>query len=341
MPAVGTVTAISPMTTTRAAHTATLLRDGRVLITGGLDAGASVELFDPGTAAFVPAKPMRAARAAHTATLLADGRVLIAGGYNGSYLSSTEIYDPARGEFSPGPEMREARSGHLAITLRDGRILFVGGVTTGFTFTASAELFDPARNRFDATGPMSVPRESHVGALLPDGSVLVAGGHTGRRQDIRLYASAERYDPVRGVFSPTGSMARRRHKQAAVALADGRVLITGGSDERDDKGQYSDAEIYDPVTSRFTRIGEMQRSRYKHDGAMILLRDGNVLLAGGATTAEVFDPKQNLFALVPASAPLAGSFSAAVRLESGAVLITGGYGDGSGARANAWMYTPR
>jgi hypothetical protein len=47
-------------------------------------------------------------------------------------------------------------------------------------------------------------------------------------------------------------MTRPRHKHAAATLADGRVLITGGSDVRDDRGQYRDAEIYDPQSERFS-----------------------------------------------------------------------------------------
>jgi len=342
LPAPGTLTVIGTMSTARAAHTATVLLNGSALIVGGLDAaGSTAELFDPQPRAFSRTGALRAARAGHSATMLADGRVLIAGGYNGEYLSSSEVYDPARGEFVAGPPMLEPRSSHLAIALKDGRVLFVGGTTTGYRFMSSAELFDPAANRFVATGAMSVPRESHVGALLPDGSVLIAGGHTGRRENIQLYASAERYHPARGVFSPTGSMTRRRHKHAAIGLSDGRVLITGGADERDDQGQYRDAEVYDASTGRFSGIGAMQRSRYKHEGSMVLLRDGSVLLAGGSGSAELFDPRRNAFDLIPASASLAGSFSAVATLPNGSVLITGGYGNGTGARASAWLFTPR
>jgi hypothetical protein len=334
--------AVSAMTVARAAHTATPLADGRVILVGGLEhAGASAELFDPRTRTFSRAASLGTARAGHTATPLADGRVLIAGGYNGDYLASTEVYDPKRGTFEPGPTMVQPRSGHIAVALRDGRVLFVGGVSTGWTFLATAELYDPATNRFSATGSMSLPRESHVGVLLPDGSVLVAGGHSGRRENIQLYANAERYDPARGVFVATGSMTKRRHKHAGIALPDGRVLITGGADERDDRGQYRDVETYDPASGRFTRLGEMRRSRYKHDGSMVLLRDGTVLLAGGAADAEVFDHTRNAFSVVPSDGAMPGSFSAVALLADGSVLITGGYGNGMNVRASAWVYGAR
>jgi hypothetical protein len=340
--AAGTLVGVADMSVSRTAHTATTLQDGRVLLVGGLEtAGSSAELFDPRTRAFTSTGSLNTARATHTATMLNNGRVLIAGGYNGAYLATTEVYDPTTGAFAAGPEMREPRAGHVAVPLRDGRVLFVGGVSTGWSFLASAELYDPETNRFVATGGMSVPRESHVGVRLADGSVLVVGGHTGRRENIRIYASAERYDPARGAFVPASSMTKRRHKHAAIALPDGRVVITGGSDERDDQGMYGDAEVYDAATNRFATLGPMQRPRYKHDGTLIPLRDGTILVAGGAGTVEVFDPTRNTFQLGASSSPLPGSFSAAAGLADGSVLITGGYGNGAAARAGAWLYLPR
>ncbi|MGQ0641574.1 MAG: Kelch repeat-containing protein [Gemmatimonadaceae bacterium] len=247
------------------------------------------------------------------------------------------------GSFAPDSlvavgNMTAARAAHTAPTLSDGRVLFVGGVTTNWTFLATAELFDPAANRFVATGLMSVPRESHVGVLLADGTVLVAGGHSGRRENIQIYASAERYDPERGVFVPIATMTKRRRKHAGITLPNGRVLVTGGADERDDRGQYRDVETFDPATGRFTRLGEMQRARYKHDGSMVLLRDGSVLLAGGAAEAELLDQSSNGFRVVRGAAGLPGSFSAAAQLRDGSVLITGGYGNGANARTSAWLF---
>lgn len=330
------------MNESRAGHTATTLLDGRVLIVGGLSSGpsAGAELYDPTVRRFTPTGKLRVARAAHTATLLADGRVLIAGGYNGEWLSSTEIYDPGSGTFSRGPEMLEPRSDHIAVSLRDGRVLFVGGTSTGYTFLASAEVLDPVSLRFARTGAMSSARESHVGVSLPNGTVLIAGGHAGRRDAIRLYETAELYDPDRGTFRSVGPMTRRRHKHAGALLPDGRVLITGGADERDDQGEYRDAEVYDPRSERYSAVGEMRRARYKHQGTMTLLADGRLLIAGGAGDPELFDPATGRFTLVPSSNALAGNFSAVARVADGHVLIAGGYGNGTGPRNSAWLFVP-
>jgi hypothetical protein len=77
-----TFISVGSMTTPRIGHTATLLLDGHVLITGGSnERPASAELFDPVTNTFTRTGDMTTGRFGNSATLLPDGRVLIAGGY--------------------------------------------------------------------------------------------------------------------------------------------------------------------------------------------------------------------------------------------------------------------
>jgi hypothetical protein len=84
----------------------------------------------------------------------------------------------------------------------------------------------------------------------------------------------------------------------------------------------------------------MLRGRYKHAGSGVLLPDGSILLAGGAVESERFDAVHRAFTLVEGSSRMAGQFSAAALLRDGGVLITGGYGGGTGPRATAWRYRP-
>lgn len=129
------------METPRVNHTATLLANGKVLVTGGFTGStgsgiaASAELFDPLTGNFSRTTDMETVRASHTAALLSDGRVLIAGGSalaaDGDVcatLSSAELFDPASGTFSPTGDMTAFRFGHTATTLKDGKVLIAGGV---------------------------------------------------------------------------------------------------------------------------------------------------------------------------------------------------------------------
>ncbi len=347
MPSVvnGSLVPAPPMSAARASHTATTLRDDRVLVAGGFTEKGSAkgaELFNPRTGRFSALPAMKKTRHSHSATRLPDGRVLIVGGYGEgmAVLTGAEIFNPATNAFAPTGSMRFARAGHVAVLLASGKVLVAGGVGPEWTFLSSAELYDPATGRFSPAGDMTVARESHVGVGLPDGRVLIVGGHRGRRADVTIYASAEMYDPVAGRFRAVGSMRMRRHKHDAVVLPDGQVLVTGGADERDDRGVYASTELFDPKKGSFSAGPSMQLGRYKHAGTSVVLADGNVLIAGGAPQAELYEPRTRRFSLVAGAARMGGQFSAAAALNSGGALISGGYGNGAGPRDSAWLYRP-
>ncbi len=340
------LTLTASMSVERAVHTATTLPDGRALIAGGFTseqrAQFSAELYDPRTSRFSPLPRMITVRHSHTATMLPNGKVLIAGGFASANepVAAAELFDPATGTFAPTASLRAARAGHIAVLLTSGKVLIAGGVGPNWSFLSSAELYDPATGQFTPTSAMSVTRESHIAVRLRDGRVLIAGGHSGRRAGITLYSSAEIYDPATAAFTRVGDMRVRRHKHDAVLLRDGRVLINGGADERDDEGVYSTTELFDPGTGTFTPGPSMRRGRYKHFGSSVLLPDGVVLIAGGAPEAETYDPARGAFAIVDSDARMAGQFPAVTALGAGKVLITGGYGNGGGPRSSAWLYTP-
>ena len=341
-----TVQPTDAMHAVRMAHTATTLGDGRVLIVGGFTAPSiaefSAEVFDVTTERFSLLPRMQTVRHSHTATLLSNGKVLIVGGYEdgGRVLSAAELFDPLTNTFTQTGSLVASRAGHIAVALHDGSVLIAGGIGPDWQFLASAERYDPTTGRFASTGSMSVARESHTAVRLHDGQVLIAGGHQGRRAQITLYASAERYDPVAGTFRRVGDMQLRRHKHDAVVLADGRVLVSGGSDERDNAGVYRATELFDPSSNTFSAGPVLARPRYKHNGSSVLLPDGRVLMAGGATQAETFDPRRRAFDVVAGADQMSGQFSAAALLRNGAVLITGGYGSDRGPQSSAWIYRP-
>jgi Galactose oxidase, central domain/Kelch motif len=282
-PATGAFTSTGEMSVARVYHTATLLGDGRVLITGGDDRGltayGTAEIFDPSTGVFTLTGNMVIPRSSHTATLLANGKVLLAGGSNGSATPTAELFDPATGQFTPTGNMSAARFFHTATLLSDGRVLLAGGATGTGGPTPTAELFDPATGTFTPTGSMSVARSGHRATLLKSGAVLMTGGAS---SDTSIMATAELFDPAKGTFAPTGSMGTARELHTATLLSNGKVLVTGGIDKAGTVPNIhylATAEVYDPASGTFTAAGNMEIERSDH--AAILLLNGEVLVTGG------------------------------------------------------------
>ncbi len=346
VPRRASVVPTASMSIERMAHTATTLRDGRVLVAGGFvserSAAHSAQSYNPSTERFAALPRMIAVRHSHSATLLPNGKVLLVGGYvEGNTTTPTaELFDPASNTFSATGVLSSPRAGHIAVLLGSGQVLIAGGVGPDWRFLSSAEVYDPATGKFTPTGNMTVARESHTAVRLRDGRVLIAGGHRGRRADIVLYASAEVYEPNTGAFRRVGDMSTRRHKHDAVLLQDGSVLITGGSDERDDQGAYTSTEVFDATREAFVNGPVMHLARYKHAGSSVLLSTGMIVVTGGAAYAETFDPRTRAFTTVDGDGSLAGQFSAVAAVSGGRLLITGGYGNGGGPRSMAWVYRP-
>src|SRR5262249_16359967 len=130
---------------------------------------------------------------------------------------------------------------------------------------------------------------------------------------------------------------------SAELLPDGRVIIIGGANAMMWDGRYASAEIFDPATGKFTPTGNLNTARYKIRDAVVLLRNGKILVAGGGR-AEIYDPATGLFGAVKGGMGTTRYYATATLLPSGEVLILGGYSaESSGAmpaNASAWIYQP-
>jgi hypothetical protein len=332
-----TVCNMSPISGT----TATLMRNGKVLLLGGDPCGDFAEIFDTSTSTFTSAGYMATTRLHPLVTTLGDGRVLIAGGYGGqittydantnsgySPLTSTEIYDPVSGHFSSGPSMAHNHEYGTATLLSDRRVLIAGGGQGWWNASQTAELLDPAATKFIAAGSMIAQRGDHTATLLSDGTVLVAGGWIRECCDDvpppdPLFA--ELFDPNSATFKETGGMSTTRAGHMAFLIPGDAVLVFGGVQP----ANPAYAEIYHVAAGHFTLFSMPQ----PQVGATVTqLRNGQLLFLGGQNAAG--DPLDAAVLLNPVTgaaistvslkAPRAGH--TATLLDDGRVLLIGGTG---------------
>jgi hypothetical protein len=247
-----------------------------------------------------------------SATLLLDGRVLIVG----NAATSPEIYDPKTGKFaSTGPALRDGNFA-TATRLADGRVLFVGGNNDTTTF-ATAQIYDPATGKFSPTGSLITGRMGHTATLLDDGHVLIAGGSTFN------YAASLMAVPL--AYHPGAVPSKIPARMTGPAM-------------------LASAELYDPVTGKFSPTGSMTTGR--DAAAATLLADGRVLIAGGGNegssptaSAELYDPNTGKFG--PTGSMLGVRYGqSATLLLDGRVLISGGT-DGQQPLNSLETYDPK
>ena len=329
----------NPMGTARIWHTATLLSDGRVLVSGGSSGTAliSATIYDPASGTWSPSASMAGARLEHSSTRLLDGRVLVIGGHTGNQnnaLATAEIYSPAApgslGTWSPAASMGTGRVGHTATLLADGRVLVSGGLGGG-AYLASAQIYTPgapgAPGAWSPIANMGITRFFHIATLLSDNRVLVSGGHNGV-----FLGSAEIYDPAvpgLGWVPTTNSMSTPRYIHTATLLTNGWVMINGGT--KGGNVASGSAELYKPELNSWSPTGSMGTARSSQTAT--LLPDGRVLVSGGyepatgfgyVASAEIYDPAFGAWTPT-ASMSTARAFHKATLLLDGGVLVSGGH----------------
>jgi hypothetical protein len=287
------------------------LPDGRALMTGGAagegrgwSSFSSTYLFDPTTRAWSKSGLMQTARTDTAIAVLQDGRVLVAGGLfmdrtssePPRVLASAEIFDPLTGSWSAAGQLTRARADASAITLADGRVLVVGGTTRvegDPTGQATVDIYDPKADRWSAVGRLFVARSGFVLAALPDGGAIVAGGFAeDPGAPFPLLSSVERFDPDSDTWVGTADLPYPVAGAFGTLLADGRVLLAGGSLREAEpldvdagtisSGLTSNANLFDSRSDTWTPTTPMPSRRA--GGEAITLADGSALVVGGSVS---------------------------------------------------------
>jgi hypothetical protein len=325
-------------------HSATLLSNGKVLLAAGSTDTSplrTAELFDPVANSFTLTGAMKTARKSHTATLLSSNLVMVAGGKSATgYLKSAEIYDPGTGTFRTIASLNTVRALDTATLLNDQTTLIVGGVSTGGDETDTCELFNPVTETFSYTGLTNQKRKRHRADLLSDGTVLITGGNVlanSQGGGDRETDTAEVYNPTTKIWTSVQKMHAARSEHEATLLADGTVLVAGGTFTPDP------GDIYQPASRSFTAVGPMVQARGRHRGILLPAAwgslQGQVLEIGGditggpvfggaqqaLNTVEIFNPATSQFSLFGTMTVERQNHTATL-LNDGRILIAGGVG---------------
>jgi hypothetical protein len=127
---------------------------------------------------------------------------------------------------------------HAAL-LRTGKVLASDAQSAG----KNARVWDPATNSF-ATVNVDDNIFCNGAAALPDGRILVAGGHFQAHVGLNV---SNLFDPVSQTWANGPDMVYDRWYPTVTALADGRMLVTGGEIDCDGCEAVI-PEVYRPPT---------------------------------------------------------------------------------------------
>lgn len=172
------------------------------------------------------------------------------------------------------------RAADVVIDLGAGDALLVGAASSEkFRFRTLDAVAGPAPN---------TPRGLPSAARLNDGRYLFTGGIDALGAAL---ADCEIYDPATDTFTSVASMGQIRAGHAAATLADGRVLVVGGTVNFTDlqlaiTSVLNSAEIYDPATNTWSNAPNIGGRRLMP--ALTRLSTGDMLISGGVEVSVIF-----------------------------------------------------
>ena len=269
------------------------LPDGTLLVVGGHktdgDGLDQASVYDPVANTWTPGPAMNHGRWYPSAVTLPDGRALVAGGSYQETENSGAIpnFEPQiwqDGGWVPSAGLPNQASFPLYPRLQvtsDATLTMSGQLAQTWTLTTTG---NPT---WTVTGEREMRDRDYCPAVsYAPGKLIYLGG--GTNADTGRPTSVAEVIDVRApgaAWQRTNPMAFPRRQHNATLLADGTVLITGGTrgvgfNDLGPGEPVHQAEIWDPVSGTWTTVAAEQADRCYH-ATTVLLPDGTVLSGGG------------------------------------------------------------
>jgi hypothetical protein len=265
--------------------------DGRLLVTGGHiadDVGVQdTNIFDYRSKTWEKAAPMNAGRWYPTTTTLANGEMLTVGGTIDpeTFNQLPQVWKVGGGWRDLTGALRDV-SGYSPMHLAPNGKVFESGIdiSTHYLDTTGLGAWEDV-----AMHKHSTIRDYGSSVMYDDGKVLVMGGGGDETGEPTNTAEIIDLNDAEPAWKWTDPMKFARRQINATIMADGKVLVTGGTSSpgfNDATLAVLPAEMWDPKTGSWTTLASMKVARLYHSTA-ILLPDGRVLSAGGGRPAPV------------------------------------------------------
>lgn len=293
-PVAGTFTAATPAGFDIFSSGHAFLPNGQLLVAGGWKGNKvglpNAAVYDPVGNAWTQLPNMFTGRFLPTNTTLFNGDILVTGGYVDAYVGPNRSLQV----WQQGPQSWRYLNGASYGLPVDPWIFSI----------PNNEVFDagpyPATRILNPSGvghwgnvittKLGTPRDYGTAVNYAPGQVMILGGAddppTATAETINLNAS----NPA---WSNTNPMANARQQPNATILADGTVLVTGGSSGsgfNNSSGAVLTPELWTPSTGTWTPMAASTVFR-GYDSIALLLPDARVLTAGGAhPSGEIFSP---------------------------------------------------
>ncbi|HEY8239408.1 MAG TPA: kelch repeat-containing protein, partial [Candidatus Limnocylindrales bacterium] len=253
----GSWTDVEPMPASIISAGAVLLKDGRVLVTGGTGSDGATSLalaYSPSNDEWTTLTPAPTGAFAPLVLRLLDGRVLVSGGYTLTEIDGTEhddsaatyLYNPANDTWASTTSV--GGHGMAGVVLSDGRVAVAGGdrnASNGshHALSTTVRLLDPTTGTWTTPAALRTARASFTLVQLPNGQLLAAGGKTPNGTS----STVDVYDWLTNAWYSAANLQGGRAMHGSAVLNDGGVLVAGGATASAEV--YRLGDITPPVTA--------------------------------------------------------------------------------------------